>query len=232
MARISLSGDPLSAQEARELRHALGSAADDASLRAVILESAGEDFCPGPGAGLVETALDTDPAAALAAVRPPVIAAVAGRAHSVGLELLLATDVRIVTDDASFSLPDLSSGRLPCWGGTQRLPRIVGHTRATAMLLLGSAMDAAEALRCGLAQEVVPRRDLEQRVGAVVEHVLELGPLALEYAKEAVRIGSELPMRDGLRLEGDLNSLLQASQDRCEGIAAFSDKRTPRFVGR
>jgi enoyl-CoA hydratase/carnithine racemase len=162
-----------------------------------------------------------------------VVAAIRGRCLSVGLELALAADVRLADPSGRFGLPDVvEAGRLPCWGGTQRLPRAVGVARATALVLLGEILTANEARRAGLLAGVAAAGDLDEAVDATVEQLLGVGPLALELAKEAVHRGAELPLRDGLRLEGDLNHLLQATDDRAEGLAAFFAKRPPDFAGR
>ena len=158
------------------------------------------------------------------------VAAIDGDCLSVGLELALAADIRLTTPASRFGLPDLGAGRLPCWGGTQRLPRVVGVAKSTSMLLLGEIIHASEAAEAGLVHDVSD--DLDAAVDSVVEALLAVGPLAVELAKEAVHRGAELPLRDGLRLEGDLNTLLQSTDDRAEGLAAFFAKRPPDFAGR
>jgi enoyl-CoA hydratase/carnithine racemase len=174
--------------------------------------------------------IQPDPVAVLARLRTPVVAAIDGDCLSVGLELALAADIRLATPTSRFGLPDLRAGRLPCWGGTQRLPRVVGTARATSMLLLGEVLDAPQAAGAGLLHTVSD--DLDGAIEAVVDSLLAVGPLAVELAKEAVHRGAELPLRDGLRLEGDLNTLLQSTGDRAEGLAAFFAKRPPDFAGR
>lgn len=226
---IRLPPGPLTRRAADELVAACDDLAEQRSVRVVLLGGSGPDFCPGPADDLDPLDAQPGPAAALARLRPPVVAALRGACTSVGLELALACDIRLAAPDARFRL-DLTSGRLPCWGGTQRLPRAVGHARAAAMLLLGVELTAAEALGAGLVAEVAD--DLDAAAEAAVGTLVGLGPLALELAKEAVHRGAELPLRDGLRLEGDLNHLLQSSGDRAEGLAAFFAKRPPDFAGR
>jgi enoyl-CoA hydratase len=137
----------------------------------------------------------------------------------------------VASADATFALPDVvEAGALPCWGGTQRLPRAFGTARATAMLLLGEELDAARALEAGFVWQLVDQPG--EAASALAGQLAGLGPLALEYAKEAVHRGAELPLRDGLRLEGDLNTLLATSADRAEGLAAFFAKRPADFAGR
>lgn len=206
---------------------------EDRAARVVTLAAREAPFCAGPAPDLDPLAFDPDPAAAWAALRPPVVAVVAGECLSVGLEVVLAADVRICGPDAVFAVPDLAAGRLPCWGGTQRLARAVRPAEASAMLLLGRAVAADRAAALGLVHAVADApAALEALADELVSTLLQRGPLALELAKEAVHRGAELPLRDGLRLEGDLNHQLAATADRAEGLAAFFDKRPPDFAGR
>ncbi len=230
--RVRLSGRPLGSREAAELVEVAGELREDRSVRLVVLASAGDDLCPGAAPDLEPLTFTPDPAAALAALRAPVVVACRGLARGVGLELALAGDVRIASDDARFAVDDLAAGRLPCWGATQRLPRAVGRPRATAMLLLGEELGVSDALAAGLVERVVPVDDLAGAVDEVVARLAGLAPLALELAKEAVSRGSEMPLVEALHLEGDLNHLLQTTADRAEGLQAFFDKRRAGFTGR
>lgn len=228
--RIRIAGPRLSAQEAMELAAAAAEINEDRDLRAIVLESRSSPFCVGPTDDFDPLAIDPDPAAALARLRPPVVAAIRGDCLSVGLEVALAADIRICDADARFGLPDLGHGRLPCWGGTQRLSRAVRPAEASAMILLGTAIDASRAHSLGLVHTVVD--DPSTTALELAAELASRGPLALEFAKEAVHRGAELPLRDGLRLEGDLNHQLAATDDRAEGLQAFFDKRPPDFAGR
>ena len=194
----------------------------------VVRNEPGTDFCSGISFDPLE--LQPDPASAVAAVRSPVVCAISGECSGAGLEIALASDVRLCDPDARFAMRGALEGRLPSWGGTQRLPRAVGASRASAMLLLGQQIDASTALEWGLAHSV--EDDLDSAVDRWLDELSGAGPLALEFAKEAVHRGSELPLADGLRLEGDLNHQLAATDDRAEGLAAFFDKRPPDFAGR
>ncbi len=194
----------------------------------VVRNEPGTDFCSGISFDPLE--LQPDPASALAAVRSPVVCAISGECSGAGLEIALACDVRLCDVTARFAIRDVLDGRLPAWGGTQRLPRAVGASRANAMLLLGVTADAPTALVWGLTHAV--EEDLDGGVEQWLDDLAGAGPLALEFAKEAVHRGSELPLADGLRLEGDLNHQLAATEDRAEGLAAFFDKRPPDFAGR
>jgi enoyl-CoA hydratase len=228
IARIVLSGEPLGASEAGELRRSLAELVEDRSLRLVVLDSVGADFCPGAEADLGEG--PGNPAELLAALNAPVLAVLRGAVRSAGLELALAADVRIAAADATFALDDDERGRLPTWGGTQRLPRLAGRATATTMVLLGRELDAETAFRIGLVQYL--EDDPAARAEEMATTLLALSPLALGYAKEAVNLGVEMAMDQGMRLEGDLNSLLARSDDRAEGLAAFFERRAPRFQGR
>jgi enoyl-CoA hydratase/carnithine racemase len=203
---------------------------DDHQVRVITLRARSAPFCTGTDPDLEPIEIDPDPAAAWASLRPPVVAVIEGTCTSVGFEVALAADIRLCHPESSFSLPPLDRGRLPCWGGTQRLARAVRPSEAAAMVLLGRPVGAARAAALGLVHEVAD--DPAALADELVATLAERGPLALELAKEAVHRGAELPLRDGLRLEGDLNHQLAATEDRAEGLRAFFDKRPPDFAGR
>lgn len=227
---MTVPGGELDDRTASELVTIAEELVEDRTVRVITLAARSSPFCHGPGSDLDPLRLDPDPAAAWSRLRPPVLVAVIGDCLSVGLELVLATDIRVCAPDSRFGFPDVGNGRLPCWGGTQRLGRAIRPAQATAMLLLGTALGASEALSLGLVHQVDP--DPQQVVQAMTEELVARGPLSLELTKEAVHRGAELPLRDGLRLEGDLNHQLAATEDRAEGIQAFFDKRPPDFAGR
>jgi len=226
---LSLSGMPLGLGEAHKVHDAVAALIETGRARVLVITSAGEDFCPGPAAGFDPLAAGFDPAAKLADVRCPVIAVVKGKATSVGLELALAADIRVAGESTRCSLPDAGLGRVPCWGGTQRLPRVVGPANALMLLLLAAELDGAQALEIGLVHELAEHPDA--RAAELAGSLAKLAPLALECAKEAVREGIELPLRAGLRMEGDMNHLLMTTKDRAEGLKAFFEKRSPSFTG-
>ena len=229
IAHLTIPGGLFHATVAADLVAAVSDIVEDRAIRAVTLGAHG-DFCTGPGPDLDRIGQHPDPATALSRLRPPVIVSISGACRSVGLEIALTADVRICSPDATFAMNDITQGELPCWGGTQRLPRAIRPAEAAAMILLGVDLDAERARSLGLVHTVgeQPVRERDR----LVELLLERGPLALELAKEAVHRGSEMPLRDGLRLEGDLNHLLAATEDRAEGLAAFFAKRPPDFTGR
>ena len=162
----------------------------------------------------------------------PVICAINGDAISAGLELALACDVRLACDEARFALPETSWGLIPMGGGSQRLARIVGRGKALELILTAEAIDAQEAHRVGLVSRVVPLDRLMAEAGALAERIAARGPIAVRYAKEAVSKGLDMTLEQALRFETDLTIILQATEDRAEGVRAFLDKRPPQFHGR
>ncbi len=162
----------------------------------------------------------------------PIIAAIRGYALGGGLELALACDLRIAGSDATLGLTEINLAIIPGGGGTQRLPRLVGRGKALELILTGARLDAAEALRIGLVERVVEPAAVLSTARELARTLAAKAPVALRYAKEAVVKGLELPLADGLRLEGDLSTLLRTTEDRVEGARAFLEKRAPRWTGR
>ena len=161
----------------------------------------------------------------------PIIAAIRGFALGGGLELALACDIRIASEDSQLGLTEVNLAIIPGGGGTQRLPRLVGRGKALEMILTGARVDAREALRIGLVERVVPATEVLSSAQALARTLAEKAPVALRYAKEAVVKGLGVPLEDGLRLENDLATLLRTTDDRVEGAKAFLEKRKPRFTG-
>jgi enoyl-CoA hydratase len=162
----------------------------------------------------------------------PIIAAVNGFALGGGLELALACDIRIAAAGATLGLTEVNLAIIPGGGGTQRLPRLVGRGKALELILTGARIPADEALRIGLVERVVPGGEALKAATELARSMAAKAPVALRYAKEAVVKGLELPLADGLRLEGDLSTLLRTTEDRLEGARAFLEKRAPRWTGR
>ncbi len=162
----------------------------------------------------------------------PIIAAVNGYCFGGGLELALACDIRIASENAQFGLLETSRGIIPGAGGTQRLPRLVPVGIALEMIFTAKKIDAAEAYRIGLVNQVVARADLMNAAIEMAERICANAPLAVQTAKMAVWQGLDLSLADGLRLENTLAEPLRQTQDVQEGIAAFSEKRKPQFKGK
>lgn len=162
----------------------------------------------------------------------PTIAVINGDAFGQGLELALACDLRICADHARLAMDQIIHGEMPWDGGTQRLGRLVGRGKAMEMILIGEAIDAQEAYRIGLVNQVVPPEKLMAAAMDIAKEIAAKAPVALRYAKEAVNKGMDVTLDQGLRLEADLYFLLQSTRDRGEGIRAFQEKRTPGFEGK
>ena len=213
-------------------------ARQDDDAWAVVIDSQGGQFCLGtnPDAlaalSLDDTSFDPLRIAQLVAdIEKPVICAVNGSAYDQGLELALACDVRVADITARFRMGHILTGGMPWDGGTQRLPRLIGPSRAHDMLLTGRELNADEALDFGIVNEVVAPGTASQRAHEIARAMVRHGPIAMRYVKEAVLSGLDGTLDQGLRLEADLSFLLQATDDRREGIESFLQRRTPTYRG-
>ena len=168
----------------------------------------------------------------LAAVRTPTIAAVAGYALGGGCELAMMCDVLIAADTAKFGQPEIKLGVLPGMGGSQRLTRAIGKAKAMDLILTGRTIDAAEAERSGLVSRVVPADDLLTEAKAVAATISQMSRSAARMAKEAVNRAFESTLTEGLLYERRLFHSAFATDDQTEGMAAFTEKRTPNFTHR
>jgi enoyl-CoA hydratase len=168
----------------------------------------------------------------IAEINKPVIAGINGNAVGLGLELVLACDIRISTEKSFFGLPHMKAGTIPGDGGIQRLSRLVGKGKALEMILTGDMIEAHEANRIGLVNRIVSPLELNGAVSDLAHKMAAKSPIALKYAKEAVHDGMDLTLEQGLRLEADLYFLLHTTEDRREGIKAFQGKRSPNFRGK
>jgi len=166
----------------------------------------------------------------LARVRKPIIAAVAGFALGGGCELAMMCDLIIAADNAKFGQPEIKLGVIPGIGGTQRLTRAVGKAKAMDLILTGRMMDAAEAERSGLVARVVPAASLMEEAMKVAETIAAMSQPSLIAAKEAVNRSFETSLAEGVRFERRVFHALFATKDRKEGMAAFIEKRPPRFM--
>ncbi len=160
------------------------------------------------------------------------IAAINGFALGGGCELAMACHIRIAGENAKFGQPEVKLGIAPGYGGTQRLPRLVGKGVALQLILTGEMIDAQEAYRIGLINKVVPAADLLAESEKVMRGILAMGPLAVRLAMEAVDQGLEMTLDEGLLLEANHFGLLAATADMKEGTAAFLEKRAAKFQGR
>jgi enoyl-CoA hydratase len=169
---------------------------------------------------------------ALETMGKPVLAAVNGFALGGGCELAMACHIRIAGENAKFGQPEVKLGITPGYGGTQRLPRIVGKGRALHLLLSAEIIDAQEALRIGLVTKVVPADQLLAEAEKLLRTILTNGPVAVALTFEAVHQGLEMTLAEGLQLEANAFGLVASTQDMKEGMTAFLEKRPARFEGR
>lgn len=214
----------------------------DRAVRVVVLTGAGDKaFVAGADIGEFEGRTPVDqfrvmrePSVfdAIEAFPKPVIAMINGFALGGGCELAMACDIRIAAEGARLGQPEVNLGIIPGGGGTQRLPRLVGLGNAYRLLYTGELVDAKEALRIGLVDEVVPAAQLRDHVMQLAGVMATRSPVALQLIKEAVRASVRTPLDEGLRQETTLFGVAFASEDKAEGVKAFMEKRQPEFKGR
>lgn len=216
----------------------------DASLRAVILTGAGAkafaagadigelSALPGAHAGEAQARKGQALTRAIERLRVPVIAAVNGFALGGGCELAMACDIRVASENAKFGQPEVNLGILPGYGGTQRATRLLGEGTAMYLCLTGEMLDAAEALRVGLVQKVVPLDGLLAEAGRIAGLIASKAPLAIAATKRAIVDGASLGLDDALALEALLFGQAITTADFREGSRAFLDKRKAEFQGR
>ena len=162
----------------------------------------------------------------------PVIACMNGYALGGGLEMALACDFRIASENVEVGQPELNLGLIPGWGGTQRLVRIVGLARAKQMIMFGDRMSAEEAAKIGLITKVVARAKLVEETTAFANRLADGAPVALRLAKEALNFGTQVPLDVGLKLEANAFGIVLSTKDVMEGVSAFMSKRKPEFKGK
>ena len=226
----------------RRLRTLCEELREDLSIRCVLITGAGERaFCA--GADLKER--KTMPAERVPdfvrnirrtmddveALPQPTIGVVNGFAFGGGTELLLACDLRIASVHAKLGLTEVSLAIIPGAGGTQRLPRLIGKARAKDLILSARRIDAREALQIGLVNRVAPEGGLAEATRELARQIAGNGPVAVRAAKEAIDRGGELPLVEGLEVEARCYERTLPTQDRLEALAAFGEKRAPRYTG-
>ncbi len=233
----------LNAATLADLATAFAAIRDDTAIRAVLLTGAGEKAFAA-GADIQELAtIDGAQGAELArrgqavfyqieTCGKPVLACVNGFALGGGCELALACTLRLASEQARFGQPELKLGLIPGYGGTQRLPRLVGQGVALQLLLTGELISAAEALRIGLVNEVVPAERLLARGEELARSIAKLAPLAIRHCLDAVHRGFDLPLEQALALEASLFGECCKTADKAEGTRAFLEKRAPIWRGR
>ena len=233
----------LNAETFIELNDAFSRVETDSAVRALIITGAGEKAFVA-GADIKElfeaSAMEAQNISLrgqrtfrrLELMNKPSIAAVNGFALGGGLELAMACTLRIASSNAKLGQPEVKLGTLPGYGGSQRLPRLVGRGRALEMLLTGDPIDAAEAYRIGLVNLVVPREELLDAAKNLLKKILNNGPLGVGLAMQAVDVGLSCGLEEGHRFEAAAFGLAAATEDYREGITAFLEKRPAVFIGK
>jgi enoyl-CoA hydratase/carnithine racemase len=227
----------------QDLRTAFEAAQNDAAVRGVILTGAGDKaFIAGADiSGLAQaTAIDAERSSRFGQqvldlienLGKPVVAAINGFALGGGCETAMACTIRIAVEHAKFGQPEVKLGLIPGGGGTQRLPRLVGKGRALQLILSGGIINAEEAHRIGLVNEIVPASDLIPRAEAILNEIAANAPLAVKFALDATNKGLETSQSEGLALEASYFGLCAGTEDKKEGTSAFLEKRAPQFHGR
>ena len=226
-----------------DLQTAFEDARDDAAVRGVILTGAGDKAFMA-GADISElahvTAFEAEQSSRFGQevldlienLGKPVVAAINGFALGGGCETAMACTVRIAVENAKFGQPEVKLGLPPGGGGTQRLPRLVGKGRALQLILSGEMINAQEAYRIGLVNEIVLAADLMPRAEAILKKIAVNAPIAVKFSLEAVNKGMETSQSEGLLLEASYFGLCAATEDKKEGTSAFLEKRAPQFQGR
>ncbi len=230
----------LNAQVIAEIERALTAFDADAAVAAVVITGSEKAFAA--GADIKEMmgrdfadAYNSDFIGAwgrIAQHRKPVIAAVAGYALGGGCELAMMCDIIVCADNARFGQPEINLGTIPGAGGTQRLTRAIGKSKAMEMILTGRMMDAEEAERSGLVARVVPARDLVNEAIRIADAIAAKSQPIVAMAKEAVNVAFESSLAEGIRFERRAFYATFATADRLEGMTAFSEKRSPNFANR
>ena len=234
-------------QMTRELIEACRQIEEDAEIRIAIFTGAGEKAFSA-GMDLKERAETVfspierrqqkltnkiyTQARAVAAITKPTIAAIRGYCVGGGLEFALACDLRVAAEDAKLGLTEVRRGIIPGAGGTQRLTRAVGVTKAMEMCLTGDTVSGLEAKSLGLVNNAVPSADVIKAAEDLASRILKGAPTSVMFIKEAIKKGIELPLEEGLRLEADLSSLIGSTEDAKEGPRAFAEKRAPVWKGK
>ncbi len=247
VALVTIDKPPMNALSAallEELEAELEALDADDAVRAIVLRGAGDRaFVAGADIkefpALRESASEGGSARGIQqvgrrmdAARTPFVAAIRGYCLGGGLELAMCCDVRVCADDATLGQPEIKLGLIPGGGGTQRLPRLVGHGRAMFLNLTGDFVDAETAYAWGLVEKVVPAAELEDATLAIAGRIASQSPHAVAVLRELARTTRDLPLEEGLRREADGFVRCLRSDDGAEGVAAFIEKRTPEFTGR
>ncbi len=226
-----------------DLGAAVGALAEDGAVKVVVLTGTGRFFIAGADIRLLAAIGSSAEGEAIArqgqailnrieALEKPVIAAVNGLCLGGGLELAMCCHIRLAAEGSRLGQPEINLGIMPGFGGTQRLPRIVGEAKAIEMILTGDSISAQEARSLGLVSQVFPPEDLLRQAQALAQRIASKGRVALRASLRAIRDGVGVTLDEGLAMEAQLFGGLCETQDKREGLTAFLEKRPPRFRDR
>jgi enoyl-CoA hydratase len=234
----------LSPELIRELYDALSDADADEAVRVIIITGGDTVFAAGADLGTMDDAAPdvvqafklrfshNNPYDYIEKMGKPVIAAIAGYALGGGCELAMCCDLRIAADTAKFGQPEIRVGLIPGAGGTQRLPRLIGMTKAKELIMIGENIGAEEAKRLGLVNAVVPAESLLDEARKLAAKLIQRPPFGLRLAKTVMNMGADRDLQSALALEREAFAMLFATEDQKEGVRAFNEKRKPDFKGR
>ena len=226
-----------------ELKDALEDAEADAAVRVIVITGAGDKaFCAGADVAEIRAKKPEEVRSwsrwvqrilsFIERMKKPVIARIHGFCLGGGLELAIACDFRIASKNAIFGLPEVNLAIIPGGGGTQRLPRLIGKTKALELLMTGEQIDAAEALQLRLVNKVVPTDELDRAVDELIKNQLSKSPVTLSILKDAVNKGIEMDLEYALQHEAECFESVLETEDAREGLKAFLEKRKPEFKGK
>lgn len=226
-----------------ELEAVLDALAAHGSVKVLVVTGAGRVFCAGADVRVLAGIASAREGEAMArrgqailnkveTLQKPVLAAINGACLGGGLELALCCHIRLAAEDARFGQPEVNLGIMPGFGGTQRLVRLVGRSRAMELLLTGDLVSAQEAKALGLVSQVTPAQDVLRQAQGLARKIASKGQVAIRAILQAIHQGQELALHDGLALEARLFAALCDTEDKREGTAAFLEKRQPRFQDR
>ena len=244
LAAVTLDHPPsnvLTTSVLQELDHAFGAMETLETVRAIILTASGRFFCPGGDINELAQLQRMQQGAELSArgqalmnrierFDKPVIAAINGACLGGGLELAMACHMRVAAAGVQLGLPEVKLGLIPGFGGTQRLPRIIGPSKAAELILTGESITSEEALAIGLVNHVVPIGEVLAQAQLLAGMITQKGHMAIQSALRAIRSGLDSPLAEGLAQESELFGSLCETADKKEGTAAFLEKRPPKFA--
>lgn len=229
----------LNTETLKELDAAVSAAGNDENVKAVVITGEGRAFVAGADISQMRdltvqegrdmTLLGQEVFTRIENLDKPVIAAVNGFALGGGCELAMACDIRIASDKAKFGQPEVNLGIIPGYGGTQRLPRLVGKGRAKYLIFTGEMISAEEAFRIGLADKVVPAEELMDSVVSLAKVIMSKAPISIKMAKHAINNGMNVDLKSGIAYEAEAYTTTFSTEDRIEGMSAFLEKRPAVF---